>query len=352
MAGDYTFCGQDYSPYGMEAAFYSGEVAAKKVRQYLNDTKQDRIRKDYAINKEDLSDSNNMFDLREDLTVCSRYKINNDRPEFFDILHEANIVFYALIAQATGDRRLAEKVAATMTKDFEWQYHDGYKASAFDSSIVLESLIELNLEKDKIRKSLNTLEKNYYKSGCFYNWTLFGSIGSSTYWTGCSADITAHLGWIFYKFDPDKYVKLAKNCAEYVKKSIDSQSFASKWFPSNILVPYYSARLLKIFEYEYQKELDIISDFLISKQQENGSFYDSVMETSYAVLTMKSIENKELLPNIEKAESWLRNNKNHFPEPILYYWIDSQAKDGEKIFFSCYDKGLISEAYKKMALEK
>ena len=149
--------------------------------------------------------------------------------------------------------------------------------------------------------------------------------------------------------------RVGKACAEYVKNVINSNSeskFKSKWFPSNILTPYYAARLLGIFGEEYQKQLNIISYFLISKQIENGSFSDSVLETSYAVLTMKTLENKELLPNIEKAENWLKNNENRLPEPILYYWIDSNENPEVKIFFSCYDKGLISEAYKKMALEK
>lgn len=361
LAGDYTFY-DEKNPYGLGAAFFSGEAAAERVVKYLNRSKAKKKEEKKNVSGNNtaklrssdnlLSNASQKFNEQYNLTHCSRYKIVDEKPEFIDTFEEGNIALYALTAMAAKDKELARKVSDARTDDFQWEWGYGYGGTSFDSSIVLESLISLDVDRKTVKKSLESLKKIYFRKdeSCFT--TLPENVGQSAYWQGCSADITANLGWIFYRFDPPKYGELAKNCAEYVKKSIDSQSFASKWFPSNILVPYYSARLLKIFEYEYQKELDIISDFLISKQQENGSFYDSVMETSYAVLTMKSIENKELLPNIEKAESWLRNNKNHFPEPILYYWIDSQAKDGEKIFFSCYDKGLISEAYKKMALEK
>ncbi len=98
--------------------------------------------------------------------------------------------------------------------------------------------------------------------------------------------------------------RVGKSCAEYVKNVINSSSeskFKSRWFPNNFLVPYYAVRLFKSFGDRYQKELDIIEKYLISKQTENGSFSDSVLETSYAVLAMKAIKNKELLQNIEKA---------------------------------------------------
>lgn len=365
LAGDYTFYNEDENPYGLGAAFFSGEAAAERVVKYLNHSKAKKKEQKKNISGNNtaqvrfsenlLSNASQMFDEKYNLTHCSRYKIVDEKPEFIDTFDEGNIALYALIAQAANDRELAHKVADARTDDFQWEYGYGYGGTSFDSSIVLESLVSLDVDRETVGKSLESLKKIYFRKdeGCFT--TLPENIGRSAYWQGCSADVTSHLGWIFYKFDPEKYGELVKNCAEYVKNVINSKSeskFKSKWFPSNFLTPYYAARLLGIFGKKYQKELNIIEKYLMSKQRENGSFSDSVLETSYAVLSMKAIENKELLSNIEKAEFWLRNNRNHYPEPILYYWIDSNENPNTKIFFSCYDKGLISEAYKKMALEK
>ncbi len=362
LAGDYTFYNKDENPYGLEAAFFSGEAAAERVVKYLNRSKarkkekavQPKIAK-ITVQDNPFSTASYMFDEKYNLTHCSRYKIVDEKPEFISTFEEGNIALYALIAQAANDKELARKVADARTDDFQWEYGYKYGGTSFDSSIVLESLVSLEVEKDTVRKSLESLKKIYFRKdeGCFA--TLPENVGRSAYWQGCSADITSHLGWIFYKSDPEKYSELASSCAEYVKNVINSGSeskFKSKWFPSNFLTPYYAARLLGIVGEKYQKELNIIEKYLMSKQKENGSFSDSVIETSYAVLAMKTIENKELLPNIEKAENWLRNNENRLPEPILYYWLDSNENPDTKIFFSCYDKGLISEAYKKMALEK
>lgn len=353
LAGDYTFYDKYKNPYGLESAFYSGETSALKVRQYLKVSVNPGIHD----NKKDLSEANlkkafEMFKNKETLTVCSKYKITNEKPEFIETYHEGNIAPYAVLAQALKDRKLAEKVAERMTDDFQWEWDYNYGGTSFDSSLVLEALIDLGIERDKVEKSLRSLAKIYFRGneGCFA--TLPENVGQSPYWQGCSADISAHLGYLFYKFNPDKYASLAKSSAEYVKKSVDSRSFGSKWFQSNTLMPYYAARLFGIFGDEYSKQIDIIKNFLLKKQGGNGSFNDSVLETSYAVLAMKALGNKELLPNIEKAGSWLKNNKNRYPEPILYYWVGSDKNQAGKIFFSCYDKGLISEAYKKTALEK
>ena len=366
LAGDYIFY-DEKNPYGLEAAFFSGEAAAERVIKYLSHNKAKKKKEQKkektipqrlpksTVQDNPLSNTSQMFDEKYNLTHCSRYKIIDEKPEFIDTLDEGNIALYALIAQATNDKELAQKTADSRTDDFQWEWGYGYGGTSFDSSIVLESLLSLDVDRDTVRKSLESLKKIYFRKdeGCFT--TLPENIGRSAYWQGCSADITSHLGWIFYKFDPEKYGELVKNCAEYVKNVINSNSeskFKSKWFPSNLLMPYYAARLLGIFGDEYQKEIDIIKDFLVSEQKENGSFKDSVLETSYAVLSMKTIENKKLLPNIEKAENWLKNNENRLPEPILYYWVDSSENPEIKTFFSCYDKGLVSEAYKKMALEK
>lgn len=366
LAGDYTFYNEDENPYGLGAAFFSGEAAAERVVKYLNHSKakEKEQKKNVSGNNTAqvrssenlLSNASQMFDEKYNLTHCSRYKIVDEKPEFIDTFDEGNIALYALIAQAANDRELAHKVADARTDDFQWEYGYGYGGTSFDSSIVLESLLSLDVAGETVRNSLESLKEIYFRKdeGCFT--TLPENVGRSAYWQGCSADVTAHLGWIFYKFNPRKYGELAKSSAEYVKNVINSGSeskFKSKWFPSNILMPYYAARLLEIFGEKYQKELHIIEKYLVSKQKENGSFNDSVLETSYAVLSMKTLENKELLPNIERAENWLRNNETRLPEPILYYWIDSNTNTpGTKIFFSCYDKGLVSEAYKKMALEK
>ncbi|MBQ4437503.1 FAD-dependent oxidoreductase [bacterium] len=365
LAGDFIFY-DEKNPYGLEAAFFSGEAAAERVQKYLNHSKARKKEQkkektvlqrfpESTVQDNPLSNASRMFDEKYNLTSYSRYKIIDEKPEFIDTFDEGNIALYALIAQAANDRELAHKVADARTDDFQWEYGYEYGGTSFDSSIVLESLVSLEVDKDTVQKSLESMKKIYFRKdeGCFT--TLPENIGRSAYWQGCSADVTSHLGWIFYKSDPEKYGELANSCAEYVKNVINSGSeskFKSKWFPSNFLTPYYTARLLGIFGEKYQKELNIIEKYLMSKQKENGSFSDSVLETSYALLAFKTLKKEALKTNIEQAEDWLKNNENRLPEPILYYWLDSNENHEVKIFFSCYDKGLVSEAYKKMALEK
>ena len=361
LAGDYTFY-DEKNPYGLEAAFASGEAAARNVRKYMRRSARQQEKENIKTEKQSmnfqtkvptgmLENAGIMFDRQETLTSCSRFRISDGKPEFIDTYHEGNIALYAVLAQALKDKKLAEKVAAQMTDDFQWEWGYNYGGTSFDSSLVLEALIDLKIERDKVKNSLRSLAEIYFreKEGCFA--TLPENAGQSAYWQGCSTDISAHLGWLFYKFDP-KNIEYARKSAEYVKKAVDSGNFGSKWFPSNILMPYFAVRLFLIFGDEYNQQFDIIKDFLFKKQKENGSFNDSVLETSYAVLAMKALENKELLPNIGNAEAWLRNNQKQNPEPILYYWVDSNENPEVKTFFSCYDKGLVSEAYRKMALEK
>lgn len=361
LAGDYTFY-DEKNPYGLEAAFASGEAAARNVRKYMRRSARQQEKENIKTEKQSMNFQTNvptgmlenagiMFDRQETLTSCSRFRISDGKPEFIDTYHEGNIALYAVLAQALKDKKLAEKVAAQMTDDFQWEWGYNYGGTSFDSSLVLEALIDLKIEKDKVENSLKSLAEIYFRDngGCFA--TLPENAGQSAYWQGCSADISAHLGWLFYKFDP-KNIEYARKNAEYVKKAVDSGNFGSKWFPSNILMPYFAVRIFGIFGDKYRQQLNIIKDFLLKKQRENGSFSDSVLETSYAVLAMKALENKELLPNIEKAEVFLKTNVNHNPEPILYYWVDSNENPEVKTFFSCYDKGLVSEAYKKMALER
>lgn len=342
LAGDYTFWEKDEIPYGVEPAFISGKIAARKVVDFLE---SGQVEKPIKQQNQDVV---SMFDAKETLTVCSMYKITELQPEYIDTMQEGNIAYYALIAQAEKNKELAHRVAAISTKNYEWEYGYKYGGTSADSAIVLEALIDLDIEKEKIENAINTLLQKYYNNeqGCFS--TLPDGKGRAKYWHGCSAETTAQLSFLLYLFDKEKFSKIAEKSAEWLVKMMKQEGFwKSRWFPSDTIATFYGIRLLNVFKKQYKNEISKIIEHIKTTQEKNGSWKNSVVETSAALLALKTVETKS--PQISKGEFWLRDsNLPNNPEPLLYYWFESK---GFNIFFNCYDKGLVSKAWKKIALD-
>ena len=288
-----------------------------------------------------------MFDSKTTLSTCSMYRISSFSPEYDGVLHEGNIAYYGLIAQAMKDRKLAEKVADVSTKSYLWEYGYGYGATSADSAIVLEALIELGVRKDKVEKSLDSMIVKYYdeQKGCFK--TVEGA-GRAKYWKGCSAGVTAHIAVLLKKFNADKYADIIEKSAEFVAgKRTRGGVWSSRWFPSFTIPTYYSIRLLKSFNGKYDEIIKKAAGSIAEKINDEGNWNGSVIETSAAILALKQAEGND--KTVSEAEKWLKNNKNSGPEPVLFYWFE---KRGHKMFFSCYDNGDISLAWRKLALDE
>lgn len=288
-----------------------------------------------------------MFESKVTLSRCSRYRINSFEPKYDSILHEGNIAYYGLIAQAFKNYELAEKVADVSTDSCLWEYGYGYGATSADSAIVLEALIELGVRKEKTEKSIENLISKYYNEaeGCFN--TVKGS-GRARYWKGCSAEVTAHIAYLIHRFDDDKYRDVVEKSAIYVAKNTNMENlWSSRWFPSFTIPTYYGIRLLTIFEGKYNEIIKKAAEAVVSRIREDGSWDGSVIETSAATLALKNVKGYE--KQTAPAREWLRNHVGTEPEPVLFYWFEEGRN---RLFFSCYDNGHISEAWKKLALEK
>ena len=212
-----------------------------------------------------------MFNSKKPLSTCSKYRISDFRPEFDSVLHEGNVAYYGLIAQAQEDSVLAKKVADVSTKSNLWEYGYGYGATSADSAIVLEALIQLDVRREKIDKSLDSMIVKYYdnRQGCFK--TVEG-IGRAKYWKGCSAGVTAHIGFLLNRFNSDKYRDIIEKCADYVSKNRGPKGlWSSRWFPSFTVPTYYSIRLLKNFKDKYKDIISKAVDAVKTSQNEDGS---------------------------------------------------------------------------------
>lgn len=339
LAGDYTFWDALEMPYGIDAAFESGRIASEKVKKYLSSQpSKQKVRKN----------SLKMFDNRENLTLCTVYEMDERSPKFKEILYEGNIAYYGLIAMAEKNIKLAQKVAAVSTTDDQWEYGYGYGATSSDSAIVIESLVELGIEKEKTAGALKTIFEKYYdhENGCFA--TMSANSGRAEYWKGCSIETTAQIGYLLYKFDKNKYGAIAEKCAHYTSARMKRSGYwESRWFPSFMIPTYYAVRLLNLYGI-YKDQLKRSSDYIKKSQKNDGSWNGSVIETSAAVLALKTIalEHSE----IDKGLKYLQiSDQGNVPEAVLYYWFEL---DGVKTFFNCVDLGMVADSWKKIAIDR
>ncbi len=290
-----------------------------------------------------------MFDNKIMLTKCSIFKIDDNKPSFMQFMEEGNIAYYALIAQAEKDKALAKKVAMASTKNNLWEYGYGYGETAEDSALVIESLITLRLENKKIDKALETIVQNYYdkENGCFA--TILANNGRAPYWHGCSTETTAHIAYLLYMNNKERYQSIIEKASLYILSTSEMGKYwKSRWFPGTGISTYYSLRLLSIFKEKYKESIEKVLNYLVETQNENGSWNNSIIETSTNIMTLKL--SLDTYKSINKAKTWLMQTKTQTPENILYYWFENQFS--ERIFFNCYDNGEIAKAWKKIALEK
>lgn len=102
---------------------------------------------------------------------------------------------------------------------------------------------------------------------------------------------------------------------------------------------------------------------MLREQDGDGSWSQSVIDTSTAVLTLHLLNPDE--PAVARGRAWIKakkQNKGWIGEPVLYFWFENMGRvkkmnqgdwhdqhEGRR-FFLAFDCGKITEAWAKLAL--
>lgn len=348
LGGEYTYVDKHNPlPYGMMPACASGTAQAQAVQRFLETEAA-------AVEFEP-----------EYLTDVYIYQLADHRPVFRKHSEEGTIAFYGLILQATKDMRICRYLLDSCV-DGLWEYQQGFGATAEDSAIVLEGLLSVNVPSAILLKHCKRLVEEFYdfEQGAFQTVRQ----GRAAYWHGPSADATGLAGYILYCCAQDEFQDIITDCRSYLQQAQEKQGFwRSKWFPSTLVPTWYAIRLLCSDYPTSQAAIDRAVNYVISQQCTDGSWNRSIIDTSAALLILKTVNclqpengqtHSDLHTRIENASDWLL--KEHATagrsgEPVLYYWFERQSEcpgffPALRLFYHCIDKGKISASWAKLAL--
>ncbi len=287
------------------------------------------------------------FFFPEKLTRCTLYRITSSEPRFAGFTEEGDVAYYGLILQSRKDIMI-ERYLKLSAKDHLWEYQHGFGVTSADSALVIEGLLETGTDIEYLKKSIENLFSKFYsrEDGAFT--TVTG--GRAQYWKGVSVETTAHVAYLAARISPDKFEKEIGRCVDYVRNmQYGDGSWHGKWFPSIMIPTYYAVRFLNNAARGSEETVLLAEEYVLGTQDENGSWSNSVIESSAALLTLKLLKSSEEAR--KKAERWLVSEKNEDGwrgEPVLYYWFE---EDGERLFYSCHDRGQITTAWASLALQ-
>ncbi|SMC89448.1 FAD-dependent oxidoreductase [Sporomusa malonica] len=345
LAGEYVAVadGRDIMPYGMAAALQAGAEQGRAARALL-EAAEDFVRYQDTF-----------------LVDVYTYRLDGSRPVFIKHSEEGNIAFYGLILQATGDIRLQQYLISASLNGL-WEYQTGFGVTAEDSALVLEGLWETGTDRQFLLRSLEKLVEQFYDQDAGAFCTI--RKGRAKYWQGASADATGMIGYLLACLAPTEYQSQIAACVEHVRRTQNEQGFwRGKWFPSYLITTWYSLRLLSAVDTEnHMAAMAKAVSYVLKKQQDNGSWNLSVIDTAAALLTLRQAKsaNNKSLPALHQAmlaaKHWLIHSSGKRPcgEPVLYYLFEEenwlQERLNHTLFFHCQDKGQIAAAWRQLAL--
>ncbi len=280
------------------------------------------------------------------LLRCSVYQLERDRPYYLEVMEEADISFYGIVLLGKKDPNIREYLLSNRSGEL-WEYQKGYSYSPVDASWVVEALINYGNSRDNelIKSSLDLMTKYGFEK---QTGAIIGmSTGFTPYFIGTDLDATSHLSYLLGNYDKNKFKAILEQTNKYILNQQSSSGlWTSKWYASTLLSSFLSLRALMLFPNENQKNIGKAIDGITNLQAPNGSFLNSVLETSLAILALKHVKCCE--DKVQKAKNWLKQQKNIPMSPFLFYWLEIE---GQKKFFDCWDKGKITEAFRDWALK-
>ena len=284
------------------------------------------------------------------LTRCMVYDISDSAPEFTRIHDEGDVAYYGLILQATGQRELRDYLLAKK-RDHLWEYNWDYGVTAEDSAIVMDGLLSSGVKPAQLLASAERISREYYvqSSGGFR--TVLNP--RSAYWDKASVVTTGHIAWLLRQISPVEFSGQTESAARFLQKTqLPDGSWKGEWFPSRTIPSYYSLRFLATNRLAYASELRRGTEYLRGNQQADGSWSNSVIETSAAILGLQAADNPGFKKEIEQGRHWLREKIRHSVqgEAVLYYWFERKGSKSRE-FLHCSDLGEVTKAWALLALK-
>lgn len=331
LAGDYTWWDQQCMPYGMKAAIDSGQRAADMVS----------LEPEVALST--------TFHAAP-LSVTEVIVFTESGPRLSDRIEDGSIAYYGLLLIAEPDVQMERYLVGEAIEGL-WSYHPGYTVTSLDSALVMEGLMNTGRHRKLLNRSADRLVELFFdvSEGGFCTLPLFCK-GRAPYWSGADCPATAYCAWLLQQIAPKRYAEIIMACARYLKrKQLISGNWPAKWFSSDTIPVFYALRLLSTLGNESQSSFTSAYHWLRSQQKSNGSWKESVIETSAAVLACCTARQPQMMM-LNHACSWLRLracDAQWCGESILQYWFE---KDGKKTFFHTTDKGRITSAWARIAL--
>ena len=259
----------------------------------------------------------------EPLTKCTVYKLTRTEPFFLDNCEEGNIAYYGLILQSEYDAEILEYLLESARNNL-WEYHEGYGITSADSALVLEGLMESGVDNSVLERSLDELVNLYYdrNKGAFK--TVLRE--RSNYWEGVSVETTAHVAYLLYRVNPDKYSSEIEGSAGYLKNKQNPQGlvWTGKWFPSVLIPTYYSLRFLQCLD-GYEDNVERAISYITSSQNDDGGWQNSLIDASCALLALKNVSGYEKIKQHGKEFLLSREIEGRWEgETVLYYWFEER----------------------------
>ncbi len=338
LAGDYTWWDEEQMPYGMWAAIASGRRAAQRcpIPGYPP------VKIDFARSP-----------LAETVTSSS----GESGPVVRERFSDGAIAYYGLLLQAEPDQEDLEHYLLMEAKDHLWGYHQGYGVTSLDSALVMEGLLATKKYPRELQLSCKRLVETFFdehQSG--FRTIPVGDTGRADYWQGVDCPATAACAWLVLQIDPDGFSEVIHRCCDYLlKKQQVNGGWPGKWFPSFTLPIWYAVRVLKaaadmhISPAAIDAALERAVLQLASRQEHNGSWGNSVIETSAALLALKTVNaGPEAVERGAGRLQTMQGGQGWQGEPILEYWFEEK---GQRTLYSTRDTGKIASAWARLALQ-
>lgn len=337
--------------FGTAAATAAGETAAVEVLELLAAAEQQPIA------------------TREPLLTAHLYRLGDTQPVYDHSRLEGDVAFYGLINRAEPDPELAAYLWDMRADDGLWEYQRGFNSTLEDSCLVIEGLLDHDPQA-RLVDAMELLIERY----CDIETAAFHTTraGRAEYWRGPSVDGTAWAAWLAYRLDPERFGDLARRSAEWLwSQRLADGRWRGTWFAQRELTDYLVVRALTATDSIAPADVADVALRLVGSQHLDGSWSSSVISTSTAILSLEGIREHhdrsgvgfgpvgpaELAAALGRGRQWLESARRSgtWPgEPVLYYWFETDTGygPGERQFFHCQDRGAITTAWARLALDR